>query len=90
MILHLVVIRNLLPYLNLEQRNYDDFLKLLLFILMQMPVMMILQICVCVVERVYISLFYVLVVDFVLNWRVLQMIADWQQDHSSNNDNIEI
>lgn len=84
-ILHLVVARNLLPYMSFEKRKYDDFLKMLLFILMQMPYMMLLEICVCLVETVYISVFYVLAVDFVINWRVVVMIAEWLQKNDPQN-----
>ena len=85
-ILQLVVIRMLLPYFNIEKRNYDDFLKLLLFFFMQLPYMIILEIFVCLFEKVWVSVIYIFVLTFLINWRVIVMTSDWFQTNKPSND----
>lgn len=77
-ILHLVMIRNIMPIINLEDREYNSNLVNIIFLIqMHFTFVIILEIFVCLVERALISIIYVIIVDIIVTYRFTVLGSNW-------------
>ena len=76
-ILQILVIRNMLSFLNFEERTITDLLSLYYMIITQVNVLYIFEFCVLAVEPFSLGLFHNLIVDLVINYRITAFVTGW-------------
>lgn len=88
-LLQMVMIRNILPFINIEEKRHKNLMNFVSWIQMQVPYVIFIEMVVIITEPIQISPIYSLVIDVVYNYRIIAMVSGWPDTNKYSVNNIQ-